>query len=91
MIAIFLLFVALSSYVSNNHDSSTNIESNQSTINRLEEILSVKQEKTMHNYSLVYSESTREDNINLSRRRIRELSSKLFVLTDNSNKNNSIN
>ena len=91
MIAIFLLFVALSSYVSDNHDSSTNIESNQSTINRLEEILSVKQEKTMHNYSLVYSESTREDNINLSRRRIRELSSKLFVLTDNSNKNNSIN
>ena len=68
-----------------------NIESNQSTISRLEEILSIKQEKKMHNYSLVYSESTQEDNINLSRRRIRELSSKLFVLTDHNNQINIIN
>ena len=71
MIAIFLLFVALSSYVSNNHDSSTSKESNQSTINQLEGMLSIKQEKKMHNYSLVYSESSREDNINLIKRRIR--------------------
>ena len=48
-----------------------NIERNQSTIYRLEEILSIKQEKKMLNYSLVYSESTREDNINLSRGRLR--------------------
>ncbi len=45
----------------------------------------------MHNYSLVYSESTQEDNINLSKRRIRQLSSKLFILTDHNNQINIIN
>jgi len=46
-----------------------------------------KQQKKMHNYSLVYSESTFEDKVNLNKRRIREISSKLFVLTDQTNQN----
>lgn len=49
-----------------------------------------KQQKKMHNYSLVYSESTFEDKVNLNKRRIREISSKLFVLTDQTNQNSTL-